>query len=155
MEQYLDFEQPIYTCLEKVEELKKAVPAPKNLAKEIKRLEALAKEETKRIYENLTPWEKVLVARHPNRPHTADYIANVFTEFEEIHGDRRSEDDKAIVAGVGFFDGQPVAVIGHEKGRETAERVERNFGMPHPSGFRKANRVMKLAEKFSLLYWLS
>ena len=82
--------------------------------------------------------------------HTADYIANLFTEFEEIHGDRRSEDDKAIVAGVGFFDGQPVAVIGHEKGRETAERVERNFGMPHPSGFRKANRVMKLAEKFSL-----
>ena len=150
MEQYLDFEQPIYTCLEKVEELKKAVPAPKNLAKEIKRLEALAKEETKRIYENLTPWEKVLVARHPNRPHTADYVANVFTEFEEIHGDRRSEDDKAIVAGVGFFEGQPVAVIGHEKGRETAERVERNFGMPHPSGFRKANRVMKLAEKFSL-----
>ena len=75
MEQYLDFEQPIYTCLEKVEELKKAVPAPKNLAKEIKRLEALAKEETKRIYENLTPWEKVLVARHPNRPHTADYLS--------------------------------------------------------------------------------
>ena len=150
MEQYLDFEQPIYTCLEKVEELKKAVPAPKNLSKEIKRLEALAKEETKRIYENLTPWEKVLVARHPNRPHTADYIANVFTEFEEIHGDRRSEDDKAIVGGFAFLDNYPVVVIGHEKGRETEDRVARNFGMPHPSGFRKANRLMKLAEKFSV-----
>ena len=150
MDQHLDFEQPIYTCLEKIEQLKKIVPAPENLAEEIAVLERQSHEETEKIYANLSPWQKVLVARHPNRPHTLDYIANVFEGFEEMHGDRLSEDDKAIVAGLGFFDEKPVAVIGHEKGRETAERVERNFGMPHPSGFRKANRVMKLAEKFSL-----
>ena len=150
MEQYLDFEQPIYTCLEKIEELKKVVPAPSNLAEEIALLEEKADQETQRIYQNLSPWQKVLVARHPNRPHTKDYLENVFDDFEEIHGDRLSDDDMAIVGGFAFLDNYPVVVIGHEKGRETEERVNRNFGMPHPSGFRKANRLMKLAEKFSL-----
>ena len=150
MEQYLDFEQPIYTCLEKIEELKKVVPAPSNLAEEIALLEEKAGQETQRIYRNLSPWQKVLVARHPNRPHTKDYLENVFDDFEEIHGDRLSDDDMAIVGGFAFLDNYPVVVIGHEKGRETEERVNRNFGMPHPSGFRKANRLMKLAEKFSL-----
>lgn len=150
MEQYLDFEQPIYTCLEKIEELKKVVPAPSNLAEEIALLEDKADQETQRIYQNLSSWQKVLVARHPNRPHTKDYLENVFDGFEEIHGDRLSDDDKAIVGGFAFLDNYPVVVIGHEKGRETEERVTRNFGMPHPSGFRKANRLMKLAEKFTL-----
>ena len=150
MEQYLDFEEPIYTCLEKIEELKKVVPAPSNLAEEIALLEEKAGQETQRIYRNLSPWQKVLVARHPNRPHTKDYLENVFDDFEEIHGDRLSDDDMAIVGGFAFLDNYPVVVIGHEKGRETEERVNRNFGMPHPSGFRKANRLMKLAEKFSL-----
>ena len=150
MEQYLDFEQPIYTCLEKIEELKKVVPAPSNLAEEIALLEEKAGQETQRIYQNLSPWQKVLVARHPNRPHTKDYLENVFEDFEEIHGDRLSDDDMAIIGGFAFLDNYPVVVIGHEKGRETEERVNRNFGMPHPSGFRKANRLMKLAEKFSL-----
>ena len=136
MEQYLDFEQPIYTCLEKIEELKKVIPAPSNLAEEINLLEEKANQETQRIYQNLSPWQKVLVARHPNRPHTKDYLDNVFNDFEEIHGDRLSDDDMAIVGGFAFLDNYPVVVIGHEKGRETEERVNRNFGMPHPSGFR-------------------
>ena len=150
MEQYLDFEQPIYTCLEKIEELKKVVPAPSNLAEEIKLLEKKADQETERIYKNLSAWQKVLVARHPNRPHTKDYLENIFDGFEEMHGDRLNDDDLAIIGGFAFLENTPVVVIGHEKGRETEERVNRNFGMPHPSGFRKANRLMKLAEKFSL-----
>ena len=150
MEQYLDFEQPIYTCLEKIEELKKIIPEPENLHEEITILEKQSKKETERIYSSLSPWQKVLVARHPNRPHTIDYLANVFDGFEEIHGDRLSDDDRAIIGGFAFLNNYPVVVIGHEKGRETDDRVARNFGMPHPSGFRKANRLMKLAEKFSL-----
>ena len=150
MEQHLDFEQPIYTCLEKIEELKKIIPEPENLHEEIAILEKQSKKETERIYSSLSPWQKVLVARHPNRPHTIDYLANVFDGFEEIHGDRLSDDDRAIIGGFAFLNNYPVVVIGHEKGRETEDRVARNFGMPHPSGFRKANRLMKLAEKFSL-----
>jgi acetyl-CoA carboxylase carboxyl transferase subunit alpha len=150
MEQYLDFEQPIYTCLEKIEELKKIIPEPENMHEEITILEKQSKKETERIYSSLSPWQKVLVARHPNRPHTIDYLANVFDGFEEIHGDRLSDDDRAIIGGFAFLNNYPVVVIGHEKGRETEDRVARNFGMPHPSGFRKANRLMKLAEKFSL-----
>ena len=150
MEQYLDFEQPIYTCLEKIEELKKIIPEPENLHEEITILEKQSKKETERIYSSLSPWQKVLVARHPNRPHTIDYLAYVFDGFEEIHGDRLSDDDRAIIGGFAFLNNYPVVVIGHEKGRETDDRVARNFGMPHPSGFRKANRLMKLAEKFSL-----
>ena len=150
MEQHLDFEQPIYTCLEKIEELKKIIPEPENLHEEIAILEKQSKKETERIYSSLSPWQKVLVARHPNRPHTIDYLANVFDGFEEIHGDRLSDDDRAIIGGFAFLNNYPVVVIGHEKGRETEDRVARSFGMPHPSGFRKANRLMKLAEKFSL-----
>ena len=150
MDQHLDFEQPIYTCLEKIEELKKIVPAPANLAEEIAVLEHQSHEETEKIYANLSPWQKVLVARHPNRPHTLDYIANVFEGFEEMHGDRLSEDDKAIVGGFAFLDNYPVVVIGHEKGRDTDEKVKRNFGMTNPEGYRKAKRLMNLAEQFSL-----
>ena len=103
MEQYLDFEQPIYTCLEKIEELKKIIPEPENLHEEITILEKQSKKETERIYSSLSPWQKVLVARHPNRPHTIDYLANVFDGFEEIHGDRLSDDDRAIIGGFAFL----------------------------------------------------
>ena len=150
MEEYLDFEQPIYDCLDKIEELKKEVPSPTNLSDELNRLERKAENVTQKIYKDLSSWQKVLVARHPSRPHSIDYFKNVFDGFEEIHGDRSSEDDKAIIGGFAFLEEYPVVIIGHEKGRETTERVARNFGMPHPSGFRKANRIMKLAEKFNL-----
>ena len=150
MEQYLDFEQPIYTCLEKIEELKKVVPAPSNLAEEIALLEEKAGQETQRIYQNLSPWQKVLVARHPNRPHTKDYLENVFDDFEEIHGDRLSDDDMAIIGGFAFLDNYPVVVIGHEKGERLKKESIVTLVCLHPSGFRKANRLMKLAEKFSL-----
>ncbi len=109
-----------------------------------KKFKELAKEKS----EQLTAWERVQLARHPKRPHTVDYIENIFTDFVELHGDRKFGDDKAIIAGFAFFEGMPVAVIGHEKGKDTKEKIERNFGMPHPEGYRKAIRVMKLAEKF-------
>ena len=109
-----------------------------------RKFKELAKEKS----EQLTAWERVQLARHPKRPHTIDYIENIFTDFVELHGDRKFGDDKAIIAGFAFFEGKPVAVIGHEKGKDTKEKIERNFGMPHPEGYRKAIRVMKLAEKF-------
>ncbi|MEJ5172630.1 MAG: acetyl-CoA carboxylase carboxyltransferase subunit alpha [Hydrogenothermaceae bacterium] len=109
-----------------------------------KRFKKLAKEKM----ESLSAWDRVQLARHPKRPHTVDYINNLFTDFIELHGDRRFADDKAIIAGFANFEGRPVCVIGHEKGRDTKEKIERNFGMPHPEGYRKAIRVMKLAEKF-------
>ncbi len=117
---------------------------PELIAKR-KRFKELAKEKS----EQLTAWERVQLARHPKRPHTIDYIQNIFTDFVELHGDRRFGDDKAIIAGFAFFEGTPVAVIGHEKGKDTKEKIERNFGMPHPEGYRKAIRIMKLAEKFN------
>ncbi|MEZ0323332.1 MAG: acetyl-CoA carboxylase carboxyltransferase subunit alpha [Hydrogenothermaceae bacterium] len=114
------------------------------LVKLRKRFKKLAKEKM----ESLSAWDRVQLARHPKRPHTIDYINNLFTDFIELHGDRRFGDDKAIIAGFANFEGRPVCVIGHEKGRDTKEKIERNFGMPHPEGYRKAIRVMKLAEKF-------
>jgi acetyl-CoA carboxylase carboxyl transferase subunit alpha len=109
-----------------------------------KKFKELAKKKT----EELTAWERVQLARHPKRPHTIDYIQNIFTDFIELHGDRKFGDDQAIIAGFAFFEGIPVAVIGHEKGKDTKEKIKRNFGMPHPEGYRKAIRIMKLAEKF-------
>ncbi len=109
-----------------------------------KKFKELAKKKT----ESLTAWERVQLARHPKRPHTIDYIQNIFTDFVELHGDRKFGDDQAIIAGFAFFEGIPVAVIGHEKGKDTKEKIKRNFGMPHPEGYRKAIRIMKLAEKF-------
>ncbi len=109
-----------------------------------KKFKELARKKT----EELTAWERVQLARHPKRPHTIDYIQNIFTDFIELHGDRKFGDDQAIIAGFAFFEGIPVAVIGHEKGKDTKEKIKRNFGMPHPEGYRKAIRIMKLAEKF-------
>jgi acetyl-CoA carboxylase carboxyl transferase subunit alpha len=148
---FLDFEQPIAELEAKIEELRyvgtdKAV----NISEEIGRLEAKARSLTETIFSQLTAWQIAQIARHPQRPYTLDYIERIVTEYEELHGDRRYADDLAIVGGIGRIDDRPVMIIGHQKGRDTAEKVRRNFGMPRPEGYRKAERLMELAERFRL-----
>jgi acetyl-CoA carboxylase carboxyl transferase subunit alpha len=121
-----------------------------DIAEEIERLEKKSAQLTRDIYAKLSPWQISQVARHPQRPYTLDYLSLIFTDFEELHGDRAFADDHAIVGGLARFNGQPVMVIGHQKGRDTKEKIFRNFGMPRPEGYRKALRLMKLAEKFGL-----
>jgi len=140
------FEEPILQLRRRIEETTAAEGYPAQLAALEAELTKLADE----IYANLTPWQKTLVARHPQRPYTLDFISYLFDEWTEIHGDRKFSDDPAIVAGFARFRGTPCAVIGHQKGRNTKEKIHRNFGQPRPEGFRKALRVMKLAEKFNL-----
>ena len=148
---YLDFEQPIADLEKKIEELRFMTGGSElNLTEEIARLEARIKEQSQSIFANLTPWQIAQLARHPQRPYALDYIKAMFTEWEELHGDRHFADDPAIVSGVARLEGRPVAVIGEQKGRDTKERIYRNFGSPRPEGYRKALRVMKLAEKFNL-----
>ncbi|MCM8772535.1 MAG: acetyl-CoA carboxylase carboxyltransferase subunit alpha [Candidatus Omnitrophica bacterium] len=147
---YLPFEKPIEEIERKIEEIeknKKIDPIVKNT--EIVKLKQLLIEKKKEIYSNLTPWQIVQIARHPNRPHTLDYLDNIFDEYIELHGDRAFKDDPAIVSGFGKFLGMTVAFVGHQKGRETKENIDRKFGMAHPEGYRKALRIMKLAEKFT------
>lgn len=143
---YLDFEKPVVEITKKIEELKR-VSNGRNI-EEVKRLEKRAREMMMEIYSHLTPWQKTLTARHPSRPYTSDYIEFIMEEFVEIHGDRLFGDDPSIVAGITRFGGTSIVVIGHQKGRGTRERISRNFGQPQPEGYRKALRVMKLAEKF-------
>jgi acetyl-CoA carboxylase carboxyl transferase subunit alpha len=143
------FEEPILRIRRQIEELSAMEAEPVRQA-EIADLEAKLTKVSTEIYANLTPWQKTLVARHPQRPYTLDYIALMFEEWLEIHGDRNFGDDAAIVAGFARFRGAPCCVIGHQKGRNTKEKIVRNFGQPRPEGFRKARRVMKLAEKFNL-----
>ncbi|HJW01714.1 MAG TPA: acetyl-CoA carboxylase carboxyltransferase subunit alpha, partial [Azospira sp.] len=121
-----------------------------DISEEISRLEKKSQGLTKDIYAKLSPWQTAQVARHPQRPYTLDYIFRIFTDFEELHGDRSFADDKAIIGGLARFNGQPCVVIGHQKGRDTKEKIYRNFGMPRPEGYRKAERLMKLAEKFQI-----
>lgn len=148
---YLDFEQPIADLEKKIEELRFMTGGSElNLTDEISRLEAKIGEATKAIFANLTPWQIAQLARHPQRPYALDYVHGIFTEWEELHGDRHYADDPAIVSGVARLEGRAVVVIGEQKGRDAKERVYRNFGMPRPEGYRKALRVMKLAEKFNL-----
>ena len=145
----LEFEKDIYEIEKRIEELKTVgTGAELNIEREIKQLEKKVKRKLIKLYRELSPWQRVQVARHPNRPYTLDYIKLMMTDFVELRGDRRFGDDKAIVAGLAKFEGRTVAVVGHQKGRSTKENIERNFGMPHPEGYRKALRVMKLAEKF-------
>ncbi|NPA15301.1 MAG: acetyl-CoA carboxylase carboxyltransferase subunit alpha [Deferribacteres bacterium] len=145
----LDFEKDIFEIEKKIEELKSiGTGAQLDMEDEIKKLERKVKRKLIRLYRSLTPWQRVQVARHPSRPYTLDYIRHMMTDFVELKGDRKFGDDKAIVAGLARFEGITVAVVGHQKGRTTKENIERNFGMPHPEGYRKALRVMKLAEKF-------
>lgn len=148
---YLDFEQPIAELEGKIEELRHVgSDADLNLAEEIDRLREKSTGLTEKIYADLSPWDIVRVARHPLRPYTLDYIDHVFTEFDELHGDRHFGDDKAIVGGVARLDDRPVMVIGQEKGRTVKDKVYRNFGMPKPEGYRKALRLMEMAERFKM-----
>jgi acetyl-CoA carboxylase carboxyl transferase subunit alpha len=148
MAELLDFEEPVAVLLKEIEALSLMPQTPERQAA-IAQLEARAAELRAEIYRNLKPWQRVQVARHPNRPSMLDYVELLFTEFTEIHGDRRFADDKAIVTGFAFFHGEPVAVVGHQKGRDTKSKIYRNFGYAKPEGYRKALRVMKLAEKFN------
>ena len=141
------FEEPILRLRQRIEELS-ALPDDAAHRKEIERLREKLDRTSREIYASLTPWQKTLVARHPTRPYTLDYIGALMTDFVELHGDRKFAEDAAIVAGLARFRGRPVAIVGHQKGRDTKEKIRRNFGMPRPEGFRKALRVMQLAEKF-------
>jgi acetyl-CoA carboxylase carboxyl transferase subunit alpha len=143
------FDEPILRIRRRIEELSALEPEPARQA-EIAELEAKLTKVAHEIYSNLTPWQKTLVARHPQRPYTLDFISLLFEDWTEIHGDRKFADDAAIVAGFARFRGHPCCVVGHQKGRNTKEKIYRNFGQPRPEGFRKALRVMKLAEKFKL-----
>lgn len=147
---FLDFEQPIAELEAKIQELR-LVGADNgiNISDEIKRLEQKSHELTRNIFSSLSVWQMVQLARHPQRPHTVDYL-KMFTEFEPLHGDRHFSDDGALIGGVAYLEDQPVMVIGQEKGRSTKEKLKRNFGMPRPEGYRKALRLMKMAEQFRL-----
>jgi acetyl-CoA carboxylase carboxyl transferase subunit alpha len=148
---FLDFEQPIAELEAKIDELRYlGDDAEINIADEINRLRAKSRTLTRSIFANLTPWQVAQLARHPQRPYTLDYLPLVFTDFDELHGDRMYADDSAIVGGPARLDGRPVMLIGHQKGRDTKERVRRNYGMPKPEGYRKALRLMRLAERFGL-----
>ncbi len=148
---YLDFEQPIAELEGKIEELSNVgSDADLNLADEIDRLRDKSTSLTEKIYADLSPWDIVRVARHPLRPYSMDYIGDIFTEFDELHGDRHFGDDKAIIGGVARLQGRPVMVIGQEKGRSVKDKVYRNFGMPKPEGYRKALRLMQMAERFKM-----
>ena len=148
---FLDFEQSIADLEARIEELRFVQDdSAVDISEDIERLEKKGNQLTKDIYAKLSPWQVSQVARHPQRPYTLDYLSLIFTDFEELHGDRAFADDHAIVGGLARFNGQPVMVIGHQKGRDTKEKIYRNFGMPRPEGYRKALRLMKLAEKFGL-----
>jgi len=142
-----DIEKPLRALEKKIEEIT-GVPGAEDRADEVAKLQRKLAAMREDIYSRLTPWQQALVARHPKRPYTLDYINHLFTDFCELHGDRKYSDDPAIVCGFAFYKGAPIAVIGHQKGRDTREKVRRNFGMPRPEGYRKALRVMEMAEKF-------
>lgn len=141
------FEEPILKLRREIDELTSSTAEPADSAR-VEELQKKLTKVTRELYDKLSPWQKTLVARHPLRPYTLDFISFLFEEFVELHGDRKFADDEAIVAGFAMFEGQPCALIGHQKGRDTKEKIVRNFGMPRPEGYRKALRVMKLAEKF-------
>ena len=148
---YLDFEQPIAELEAKIEELRYVGDDTDiNIGDEISKLQEKSGNLTKSIFSKLTAWQTSKLARHPLRPYTLDYIDRIFTDFQELHGDRAFSDDAAIVGGIARLDGMPVMVIGHQKGRDTRENIRRNFGMPRPEGYRKALRLMRMAEKFRL-----
>jgi len=148
---FLDFEQPIAELEAKIEELGHVTADGEvNIEDEIGKLRARSRALTRSIFSNLTPWQITQLARHPQRPYTLDYIGAIFSDFHELHGDRMYADDTAIVGGLARLEGASVMVIGHQKGRDTKERVRRNYGMPKPEGYRKALRLMKLAERFGL-----
>ncbi|MFH1247938.1 MAG: acetyl-CoA carboxylase carboxyltransferase subunit alpha [Candidatus Omnitrophota bacterium] len=147
----MDFEKPILELEKKIKELRSFISDKKiDLSSEVKRLEDKLEHLRKDIYTNLTPWQRVQIARHPKRPYTQDYIAMITTDFMELHGDRSFSDDKAIIGGLAKIDSQKILIMGHQKGRDTKENIKRNFGCAHPEGYRKALRFMQMAEKFQL-----
>ncbi len=148
---FLDFEQPIAELEAKIDELRYVGDDSEiNINEEVARLKAKSESLTKSIFAKLSAWQIAQVARHPMRPYTADYLRLIAPDFQELHGDRMYADDPAIIGGVGRLDGRPMMFIGHQKGRDTKERVRRNYGMPKPEGYRKAQRLMRMAEKFSM-----
>jgi acetyl-CoA carboxylase carboxyl transferase subunit alpha len=148
---FLDYEQPIAELEAKIDELRyMSNDSELNITEEIQKLKEKSESMTKSIFASLTPWQVTQMARHPMRPYTLDYIKHIVTDFEELHGDRAYADDGALVTGIGRINNRPVMVIGHQKGRDTKEKVARNFGMPRPEGYRKALRIMKMAERFGL-----
>ena len=148
---FLDYEQPIAELEAKIDELRyMSNDSDLNITEEIQKLKEKSASLTKTIFSSLTPWQVTQMARHPQRPYTLDYIQHFITDFEELRGDRAYADDEALVTGIGRLNGRSVVVIGHQKGRDTKEKVARNFGMPRPEGYRKALRVMKMAERFGL-----
>ncbi len=148
---FLEFEGPIAELEQKIEQLRHvSSDSAVDISEEITKLQQKSESLTNSIYSKLTPWQTALVARHPQRPYTMDYVREIFTDFHELHGDRMYEDDLSIVGGLARFSGEACMVIGHQKGRDTKERAKRNFGMPRPEGYRKALRLMRLAEKFQL-----
>ena len=149
MSKTLAFEEPVVQLREKIDELKTiAAEADVDMAGEIEKLETRLSQLEESVYANMKPWDRVQVARHPERPTTLQYIEAMCENFIELHGDRNFGDDAAIIGGIAFFEGQPVTLIGHQRGKSTKENIRRNFGMPHPEGYRKALRLMKQAEKF-------
>ncbi len=147
---FLDFEHPIAEVEAQLAELRRLKEAGEPVDSEIERLTRLSQEKTEEIFANLDPWKVTQLSRHPQRPYTLDYVARLFTEVEFLAGDRSTADDPALVGGVGRFEGRPIVFLGHQKGRDTKEKVFRNFGMPRPEGYRKALRLMRLAERFHL-----
>ena len=148
---FLEFERPIAELEAKIEELRYVSDdAEVSISEELTRLQAKSRQLTEQIFRNLTPWQVSQLARHPHRPYARDYIDAIFTDFEELHGDRAYADDAAIIGGLARLDGQPVMVVGEQKGRDTRQKVARNFGMPRPEGYRKAKRLFEMAERFSL-----
>jgi acetyl-CoA carboxylase carboxyl transferase subunit alpha len=150
MQYFLDFEKPLVELEQKIRELRDYSTDSVDFSSEIKKLEKKAEKLRDEIFSNLTRWQRTQLARHQNRPYTLDYVKHIFTDWNEVHGDRNFRDDPALVCGLARFDGEPCVVIGHQKGRDTKEKVYRNFGMSNPEGYRKALRVMQMAEQFQL-----
>lgn len=147
----LDFEKPLMALTEQLEALKRlSIENNVSMDTEIKAIERKIQETKEHIYKNLTAWQKIKIARHPQRPYSLDYIHYLFTDFQELHGDRRFGDDQALIGGTAYFNGQPVMVLGQQKGRSLKENIQRNFGSPNPEGYRKALRLMRMAEKFNI-----
>jgi acetyl-CoA carboxylase carboxyl transferase subunit alpha len=147
---FLEFEKPLEEISDKIDALEIVSKDNPELRSQIDKLQLEFEDRTKKIYSNLSRWNKVLISRHPQRPHTSDYIENIFSDFDELHGDRQFGDDPSIIGGLAKIDDIPVMIIGHEKGKGTEEKVRRNFGMPQPEGYRKAKRLMKMAEQFEI-----
>ncbi len=151
MDYTLDFEKPVHELENQIKDLQEAnAKSGIDITKEIEALQNKVDQLNKEIYSNLSPWERVQLSRHPQRPHAIDYINNMIEDFHELHGDRKFSDDRSMISGFGFIEGRKVAIIGIEKGRKTQDKIERNFGMARPEGYRKALRVMKLADQFNI-----